>query len=728
MTYKAISIELDADGIALVTINVPGQTMNVWDETLIADFSRFVDDLVENEAVKGAVIASGKTNSFVAGADLRMLEKKDQSLSSSAVEDARLLSRMLRKMETGGHSPEAISKRGAMAKPVACAIEGLALGGGLELALACHYRVVADNPAIQLGLPEVTVGLLPGAGGTQRTPRLIGLQNAAMMITQGKPITPAKALEQGLVHAVVPAGKAVEAAKDWVRANPAVLAPWDKKGFKVPGGAGAMHPAAAQFFTVANAMALAETRGNYPAVKAILSCLFEGTVLPIDKALDIEVDYFVTLQADPTARNMIRSLFVNKQALDKGAARPKGIAPLEINKIAVIGGGLMGSGITYVSVKAGMSVVVLDRSVEDAAKAVAYAQKLVDKDIARGKLTQEQGDAILGRIHPTSSYADLSDVDLVIEAVFEQPNVKADVIRQAEAAIGEHVIFASNTSTIPIEDLARNSIRPDQFIGMHFFSPVERMPLLEIIPHAGSGERALAAAFDYNRRIRKTPIVVKDVRGFFTNQVFPSYIHEAIIMVTEGTQPALIENCARDLGMPIGPLALLDDTTLKLGLDVQQAAQKELGDSYVPTGAEPLFELMVNGIGRAGRRFGAGFYDYGPKGERLELWKGLHDHFPLAATQPTPEQVKQRLLYAQLVPTARCYAEGVVQDPQSADLGAILGWGFPVWTGGPLSYIDTIGIEGFVETCDALTASHGERFSAPALFRKMGAEKARLYA
>ncbi|MBB4260549.1 MULTISPECIES: 3-hydroxyacyl-CoA dehydrogenase NAD-binding domain-containing protein [unclassified Bradyrhizobium] len=436
----------------------------------------------------------------------------------------------------------------------------------------------------------------------------------------------------------------------------------------------------------------------------------------------------MTLLAGPTARNMIRSLFVNKLALEKGAARPKNVPPVEVNTVGIIGDGLMGSGIAHVSAKAGMSVVVLDRTVEDAAKAIAYTRKLIDKDVARGKMTPEQADAFVARLRPTADYADLRGVDLVVEAVFEQPDVKADVIRQTEAVIREDVVFASNTSMIPIGDLAKHSRRPELFVGMHFFSPVERMPLLEITPHRGTGERAVAVAFDYNRSIRKTPIVVKDVRGFFTNQVFPPYVHEAILMTMEGVRPALIENCARTLGMPIGPLAVLDDTTLKLGLDVQEAARKELGDNYVPNGTEPFFEMMVNQINRAGRRFGAGFYDYGPKGERLGLWAGMEKHYPLVAAQPSPEDVKQRLLYAQLVPTARCYEEGVVQDPQSADLGAILGWGFPVWTGGPLSYIDTIGIATFVDTCDDLARRHGDRFSAPQLFRELKAKHASLYA
>ena len=715
--FKTFTLELDSDGILLMTIDVPNQGMNVWDEHLISEFPHFVDRLINDDDVKGAVICSGRDNAFLAGADLRMLEKNDGELNKEAFEQGMILNNMFRRMETGGHTPRQIQREGKKAKPVACAIEGLALGGGLEVALACHHRVVADNPKIKLGLPEVLVGLLPGAGGTQRTPRLIGLQNAAMMCTQGKTLDPKKALAQGLINEVVEAGTTVEAAKAWVKANPATLQPWDVRGFKVPGGAGAMNPKALQFFMAANAMAVKESKNNYPAIKAIMSCLYEGTNVPMDTAIAIEVKYFCTLLADPVAKNMIRTLFVNKQAAEKGAARPEGIPPVEIKKVGVLGAGLMGSGIAYVTAKAGMQVISLDRTMEDAQKSVAYAKERQDKQLKRGRRTQEQVDEFMARITPTDNYDDLKDVDLIIEAVFERPDVKADVIKKTEAVIGKDVVFASNTSTLPISGLAENSSRPDQFIGMHFFSPVEKMPLLEIIPHEGSGDLALAAAFDYNKKIKKTPIVVKDVRGFFTNRVFPPYANEASLMVTEGIGMALIENCAANLGLPIGPLAVSDDTTQKLGYDIMTSTREEMGKDYVPSGTEEFMDNMVNNWDRAGRRFGAGFYDYDENGKRLGLWKGMTDHYPLAENQPSAEEVEERLMYAQLIPTAHCYAEAVVPDPQSADLGAIFGWGFPPWTGGPLSYIDTIGLEAFVAKSDSLAQRHGARFHPPQMFR-----------
>lgn len=716
--YKTISMDLDSDGILTLTIDVPNQGMNVWDEHLMSEFPHFVDRLLEDDDVKGAVICSGRDNAFMAGADLRMLEQNSGELNKESFEQGMTLNRLFRRMETGGHTVRQMQREGKKAKPVAVAVEGLALGGGLELVLACHHRVVADNPKIKLGLPEVLVGLLPGGGGTQRTPRLVGLQNAAMMCTQGKNLDPKKALAQGLINEVVEAGKTVDAAKAWVKDNvKGVLQPWDVKGFKVPGGAGSMNPKAVQFFMAANAMALKESKNNYPAIKAIMSCLYEGTSVPMDTAIAIEVKYFCKLLADPVAKNMIRTLFVNKQAAEKGAQRPEGIATIDIKKVGVLGAGLMGSGIAHVTAKAGMEVISLDRSMEEAEKSVAYTKKILDKNVSRGRMTQEKADAFLARITPTDNYDDLKDVDLIIEAVFERPDVKADVIKKTEAVIGKEVVFASNTSTLPIGGLAKNSSRPDQFIGMHFFSPVEKMPLLEIIPHEGTGDLALAAAFDYNKKIRKTPIVVKDVRGFFTNRVFPPYANEASLLVTEGVSMALIENCASLLGLPIGPLAVTDETTLKLGYDIMTSTKEEMGDDYEPTGSEEFYENMVTKWDRAGRRFGAGFYDYDEDGKRLGLWKGMSDHYPLAEEQPSAEEVMERLLYAQLIPTAKCYAEGVVPDPQSADLGAIFGWGFPPYTGGPLSYIDTIGLEAFVRTADNLAQRHGARFTPPQMFR-----------
>jgi len=730
MTYSAIKVDIDADGIALVTIDLPGQSMNVWNEALMRDFAGFVQDFCKNETIKGAVITSGKPTGFLAGADLRMLGKGSAGGKPASTEDLFKqlfeLNRMLRMLETSGVPQKSLLKGDAHAKPVAAAINGLALGGGLELALACHYRVVADDPKVQLGVPEVKVGLLPGGGGTQRLPRLVGLQNAAVMATQGEPVDPATAKGWGLVHELAPRDELVARAKAWVKANPKSAAPWDRQGFKYPGGAGPMHPGAVQFHIASNAMAQRETQHNYPAVQYILSCLYEGSVVPFDTALRIESKYFTKLVSSPQARNMIRTLFINKQAAEKGEQRPKDVGKTTIRKVGVLGAGMMGAGIAYVTAKGGMDVVLLDRDLAYAEKGKGYSKGIVDKGVARGKLTQDKADALLARIAPTTRYEDLADVDMIIEAVFEDPDVKADVIRKTEAVIGKDVIFASNTSTLPITGLARHSERPDQFIGVHFFSPVDKMPLVEIIPGEKSGDRALATALDYVGLIKKTPIVVKDTRGFYTNRVVPPYLNEAMLMVKEGVSTALIENAAKSLGMPVGPLALVDETSLDLGKRIMEATKKELGKDYKPTGVEDLLTVMVDTLGRLGRKSGGGFYDYPADGKK-SLWKGVSEHFPEAREQPSLEDAKERLLYAQLIPAAQCYAEGIVHDPQSADLGAIFGWGFAPWTGGPMSYIDTIGVDAFVRKSESLAQKYGARFNPPQRFREMAARRETLY-
>ncbi|MEO0399491.1 MAG: 3-hydroxyacyl-CoA dehydrogenase NAD-binding domain-containing protein [Pseudomonadota bacterium] len=727
MAYEALSVDVDSDGIALVTIDLPGQSMNVFNEALMRDLAAFIDDFISNDSIKGAVLTSGKSSGFIAGADLRMLGGSQAATLQEAFENAFNLNRTLRKMETGGNPSKALMKGEAHAKPVAAALDGLALGGGFELALACHYRIASDNPKVQVGFPEVQVGLLPGGGGTQRFPRLAGLQNAAMAATQGKPMDAATAKGQGVINDIVPAADLIAKAKEWVKANPKVTQPWDKKGFKFPGGGGAMDPRSVQFFIAASAMAQRETKHNYPAVERILSCLYEGSIVPFDTAIRIESKYFTKLLSEPQARNMIRTLFINKQAAEKGERRPKDVPQQELKKVGVLGAGMMGAGIAYVTAKGGMEVVLLDRDQDYAEKGKAYSEKIVQKGVQRGKVSKEKGEALLARITPTTDYNALKDVDLIIEAVFEDPGVKADVIKKTEAVIGPEVIFASNTSTLPITGLAKNSERPEQFIGIHFFSPVDKMPLVEIIPGDASGERSLATALDYVRLIKKTPIVVKDTRGFYTNRVVPPYLNEAMLMVKEGIKPALIENAALQLGMPVGPLALTDETSLELGKRIMESTQKELGDAYQPTGVEDFLETMVDKLGRLGRKSGGGFYDY-PEGEKKRLWNGVSEYFPEADDQPSLEDAKERLLYSQLAAAAACYAEGIVSDPQSADLGAIFGWGFAPWTGGPMSYIDTIGVDAYVRQSESLAQRYGERFNPPDAFRAMAQKGETLYA
>jgi 3-hydroxyacyl-CoA dehydrogenase/enoyl-CoA hydratase/3-hydroxybutyryl-CoA epimerase len=727
MSYETIKFDVDSDGIATLTIDIPGQSMNVWNEALIADFQKAVDAVLEDDKIIGAVVTSGKDSGFLAGADLRMLGSGsgEELKAKDVFERSFGMSKFFRRMETGGHSAKDLAK-GATTKPFAAAVNGLALGGGFEVALACHYRVASDSPKVQFGLPEVLVGLLPGAGGTQRVPRLAGIQNALQLCSSGRSLKAEQALAQNLIHEIAPHDEIVAKAKDWVKANPKVRQPWDEKKFRFPGGQGAMDPRVVPIFGGAAAMAQVQTWHNMPQVEKILSCIYEGSIVPFDTAIRIESKYFTTLLMSPQTQNMIRTLFINKQAAEKGMARPKDEPKAELNKVAVLGAGMMGAGIAYVTAKAGMEVVLLDRDVDYAEKGKDYSRKLNDKAVSRGKLTKEKSEAMLERIQTTSDYNDLKDVDLVIEAVFEDPGVKADVIKKTEAVLGEDKIFASNTSTLPITGLAKNSVRPTQFIGIHFFSPVDKMPLVEIIPGEESGDKALATALDYVARIKKTPIVVKDTRGFYTNRVVPPYINESMLMVTEGINPALIENASRLLGMPVGPLALCDETSQELGLRIAKATAEETGQD---PSSDPVYQLLVKFVeelGRKGRKSGGGFYEY-PEGGQKHIWKGLADLYPLAEEQPSVEDVKERLLYAQLVPAAQCYDDGVVFDPQSADLGAIFGWGFAPWTGGPMSHIDTIGVDEFVRKAESLAQKYGARFQPPVGFREMAEKGEKLY-
>ncbi len=727
MTYTTFSFETDSDGIALLTIDLPGQSMNVWNQALIDNFEKAVDEFLGNDDIKGLVITSGKASGFLAGADLNMLSAIPADATPKQVFDANFrLQSCFRKMETGGHSAKDLSK-GATTKPVACAVNGLALGGGMELTLACHYRVASDAKGVQFGQPEVQVGLIPGAGGTQRIMRLAGVQPAMTICTQGKPMDANAAKAQGLIHEIAPADEIVAKAKDWVKANPKTSQPWDKKGFKIPGGSGAMDPRVVPIFAGSSAMAQGQTNHNSPAVQRILSAIYEGAIVPMDTALRLESKYVTQCLLEPQAKNRIRTLFVNKGKAEKGMARPEGPAKTELKKVGVLGAGMMGAGIAYVTAKAGMEVVLLDRDQAYAEKGKGYSVKLNEKGISRGKLTKEKSDEMLARITPTTDYNLLKDVDLIIEAVFEDPGVKADVIKKTEAVIKPDVVFATNTSTIPIGNLAKNSERADQFIGIHFFSPVDKMPLVEIIPHAGSGDVSLAAALDYVGKIKKTPIVVADARGFYCNSVVVPYLNEAALMVKEGINPALIDNGCVHMGMPVGPLALMDETSQELGWSIAKSAMQEEGDNYQPSGVEDLLELFVDTLGRKGRKVGKGFYEYPEDGSKKFLWPGLTEHFPRLENQPSVEEVQERLMYIQLVAAATMYARDVVHDPESADLGAIFGWGFCPWTGGPMSHIDTIGLKTFVETADKLAEKHGEKFTPPQLFRDLAAKGETLY-
>ena len=706
---KTIDFTIDADGIAVLTVDVKDKPMNVITPEFMQDIAKAADKISTDDKIKGAVVTSGK-DSFMAGADLKdLVANFEQRTDAAEVYSwCRKLQQAYRKLETCG-------------KPVAAAINGTALGGGLELALACHYRVVGNNPKTRLGQPEVQIGLMPGAGGTQRLLRLMGIEAALRMNTEGRHIAPEKALEMGFVDEVVEPEKEVTAAKAWVQTTDTIDAPWDRKGFKVPGGAGLMHPAAVQTQIIGAALMQKMTNHNYPAPLAIMSATYEGSVLPMDKALDVESKYFTQLLMDPTSRNMTRTLFLNKGAADKLVRRPEGPEKRPVTKLGILGAGMMGAGVAYVSAYAGMQVVLLDMSKDDAEKGKDYSRNLLQKRIDRGRMDADKAADILDRIATTDSYDELAGCELVIEAVFEDVDIKADVTAKTEAVISADSIFASNTSTLPITGLAKASQRPEQFIGIHFFSPVDKMPLVEVIVGEKTGDVAIAQALDYIQQIRKTPIVVNDSRGFYTSRVFGTYSKEGITMLAEGINPALIENVAKHAGMPVGPLAVTDEVTLELSHHVMTQTKKALGDAYVASAADDVIGKFVEDLDRKGKRFGKGFYDY-PEGEKKRLWPDLAEHYPRAEEQPDPEEVRQRILYVQAIETVRCLDEGVLTHPADADIGSIFGWGYPPYTGGTISFIETEGLEHFVEEADRLAKTYGERFSVPQSLRSM-AEK-----
>lgn len=713
---EVIHISVDADGIATLRFDRTDSNMNTMDMKFMDEIAAAIERLATDDSIKGAIFTSGKPV-FAAGADLKVMEanldKVDDTPVAERLKMNASLSKLLRRMETCG-------------KPVACAINGTALGGGTEIALACHYRVVSDARGIQLGLPEVQVGLLPGGGGTQRVSRLVGIQAAMPVVMEGQALSAEKALKMGLVHKVVPADQLLAEAKRWLVEEGDPVQPWDKKGFRIPGGAGPSSPAVAQMLVVSNAMLQAKTFHNLPAPKAILSCLYEGPQLPMDKALDVEAKYFTLLQLDPVSRNMIRTLFINKGKADKLMHRPEGVPKTTFRKIGVVGAGLMGAGIAYHCAKLGIETVLIDRDQAAADKGKAYSAKRLEKDIAKGRMTQDKADAILARIHPTTDYAGLADVELVVEAVFEDRGIKAEITRKLDAVLPAHAVIASNTSALPISELAEAGAHPENFIGMHFFSPVERMPLVEIIRGRKTSPETLARALDLVQAMKKTPIVVNDGPGFFTSRFIGAYINESLAMVTEGVNPALIENAAKMAGIPVGPLTVSDEIGLDTAYHASQQRKKDEGDAFKPTPTFRLVEKLVGELGRHGRKNGKGFFEYAADGSK-KLWPGLAELFPPLAEQPTVDEVKARMLYAQLVDAAKAMAEGVLIDPADGDVGSILGVGFPAYLGGPFSMMDTIGIDKVVAECDRLAARYGAQYAAPQLLRDMAAEGRTFY-
>jgi 3-hydroxyacyl-CoA dehydrogenase / enoyl-CoA hydratase / 3-hydroxybutyryl-CoA epimerase len=724
MTYTNFNFDLDSDGVALVTWDMPGKSMNVFTEEVMNELETIIDRVASDAAIKGAVLTSGK-DGFSGGADLTMLKKMFEVYQSEKAKNPDNAAKLL--FDTAGRMTWLFRKLETCGKPWVSAINGVCMGGALELSLACHGRVVADAPKVKLALPEVKVGIFPGAGGTQRVPRLTNQQDALQMMTTGQNLSPSRAKAMGLVHEVVPPEDLIEAAKAMIRNGLKPVQPWDEKGFKLPGGA-IYSPQGANLWPAATAILRRETYGNFPGAAAILKCVYEGLLVPFETGLKIEQRYFTNVLQTTEAGMMIRSLFVSLQELNKGARRPKNIETEKLSKIGVLGAGFMGASIAYVTAKSGIPVVLIDRDQEAANKGKAISDDLITKDMQKGRASQDDKDALLSLITPSADYAELEGCDLVIEAVFEDRDVKSGVTEKAEAVLGPDAIFASNTSTLPITGLATVSKRPDNFIGIHFFSPVDKMMLVEIIMGEKTGQKALAVALDYVRAIKKTPIVVNDTRGFYVNRCVLRYMAEAYNMLVEGVPPAMIENAARMAGMPVGPLALNDETAIDLSQKILKAALADLGPKAVDPRHIELIETMAAKHGRLGRKNGKGFYDYPAKPAKKYLWPELKTLYPQQdADKVDVNELKQRFLFTIALEAARVMEEGIVTDPREADVGSILAFGFAPYTGGTLSYIDGMGAKKFVARAKELASKYGPHFMPGKLLEDMAAKGETFY-
>lgn len=703
MTYTTFRFELGDDGIALVTLDVPGSNANVIGDALSADLDHLIHRVKDDAAIKGVILTSAKSD-FMAGGDLKaMVTLFSKPMSADdAYAIATSFQPLLRRLETSG-------------KPWAAAINGPAMGGGMELALACHYRVAADDPKVQLGLPEATLALMPGAGGTQRLPRLIGVAKALPLLLKGTRLGAQQAREAGLVHAVAAPDHLIDTARQWLLESGDAVQPWDKKGFQIPGGGG-ITLELGQLYNLTATQIARDTNHNQPAPIALLNAVARGTAVPIDAGLEIEACYFAQLVLNPVARNTVRTMFVHKGDIDKLVRRPQGVPVARYSRIGIVGAGLMGLGLAQSAGAVGADVVLIDATLAQAEAAKARLSADFAKRVAKGRMKQDKADAILARIQPTGDYSALAECELVIEAVFEDLNVKREVFRNAAKAMKAGAILASNTSTLPITDLAQGLAHPDRFIGMHFFSPVDRMPLVEVIVGKGTSDTTLAEALDFVKLLRKTPIIVNDSRGFFTTRVISAYIQEAFAMVGEGLAPALIDNAAKLAGYPVGPLAMMDDLGMDNGYKAALAERDAVGAAWQPGAGFKINEMMVTTLNRRGRRFGAGFYDY--DNDRRLPSATLAATFPLQGKAPSIDVIKQRMLYIEALEAARCMEEGVIADPAEGDVGSVLGIGYPGYTGGVFSLIDTVGPRHFVDACDRLADRFGERYRPSAWLRE----------
>ena len=700
---KLLSFSVDSEGIGTLVINQTEESTNLFSEAFITQYIDVAQQAIADDTVKGVIVTSGKPI-FMAGADLRAL-LEDIPDKKAFTERILHLHTGLRSIETGG-------------KPFVAAINGTALGGGLELCLACHHRIAIDSTKIKIGFPEIKVGLFPGGGGTVKAPYLLGIQTALMYLLQGIEARPQKALKDGLIDAVAETeAEMLAAAKAFILATPNPVQPWDNKRHKIPGG-GIWTPNGIQTLAGASGNVGKLTHGNYPSAQKIVKVIHDGLQIPIDRALEVEARSFTHAACSKEAKNMIRTGFFAIQDAAKGKARPKDQPKYEVNKLGVLGAGMMGAGIAYVSAKAGMNVVLKDVSVEGAEKGKAYSANLLDKAIAKKYSTPEKKEALLAKITPTDDPNAVEGSDLIIEAVFENVDLKDRVTKETEAVLGEDKIYGSNTSTIPISLLAQSSKRPENFIGIHFFSPVDKMPLVEIIVGEKTEDKAIAAAVDYTVAIKKVPIVVNDSRGFFTSRCFGTFVSEGMFLLEEGVPAPMLERIATKIGMPVGPLAVHDEVSLTLSVHIFESDPAEKQESEKRTYA--IVKNLVENHKRTGKRDGAGFYDY-PKGGQKKLWPGLKEIFTPNVAAVSEEIISKRLLSRQVLESYRCLDEGVLRSTTDGDIGSILGWGFPIFTGGALSYIDYVGMDNFIADCDAFKAAYGAHWEVPQSLRDLAA-------
>ncbi|MDO6443583.1 3-hydroxyacyl-CoA dehydrogenase NAD-binding domain-containing protein [Marinobacter sp. 2_MG-2023] len=703
---SAIRYELGSDQILTLTIDMPGQSANTMNkafrEALEKTVTKVKGDL---ENIRGIIVTSAK-KTFFAGGDLNELHKVTRDDAGFFEDMVNGMKAQMRALETCG-------------KPVVAAINGTALGGGFEIALACHHRIVLDNNSIQLGLPEVTLGLLPGGGGTQRLPRMIGLEAAFPLLMEGKKLRPSGALKAGIIDELADSSEDMMAkARAFIDANPRCQQPWDKKGFKLPGGA-PHHPAMAQKLAIAPAMLKQKTKGCYPAPERIMAAAVEGAQVDFDNGSLIETRYFAELAIGQVAKNMTGTFWFQLNDINAGGSRPEGVERETFKKVGVLGAGMMGAGIAYSTASSGVEVVLKDVSLENAEKGKNYSENLLAKKVSRGRMTEQKKMEVLGRITATDSVADLEGCDLVIEAVFEDSELKARVTAEAEPKLVNNGIFASNTSTIPITQLAEASATPENFIGLHFFSPVDKMMLVEIIVGEKTSDETLARAFDYVQQIGKIPVVVNDSRGFFTSRVFGTFVNEGISMLAEGVHPSSIDNAGLLAGMPVGPLTISDEVSLTLMQHIRSQSRKDLeaaGGTWQPHPAEAIIDQMVNDHGRKGKAAGAGFYEYPAKGKKY-LWPELETLYVDSekARHVKLQDLKDRILFIQAIETIRCLEEGVLRTVEDANIGSIFGIGYAPWTGGAVQFVNQYGVKAFAERATELAAAYGERFSPPAL-------------